>query len=99
MAKKTFTVTEMFSDIMELLEPQLLGTPDGCPTLLDKVEAILLPEGYEKFCSQADLNQLRAFTDEEKPLLQCAYQIDEGSFMYVEDKIRRLLAKQKILAV
>lgn len=85
-----------YADRVTILEPQLLGTPDGCQTLLDKVDAILLPEGYEKYCSQADLHQLRAFTDEEKPLLQCAYQIDEGSFMYVEDKIRRLLAKQKI---
>ena len=84
-----------YADHVTILEPQLLGDPGGCKERLDRVDAILLPEGYEKFCSQADLAQLRAF-GETKPLLQCAYQIDEGSFMYIEDKIQRLQAKQKI---
>lgn len=84
-----------YTDQVTILEPQLLGQPGGCPALLDRIDAVLLPEGYEKYCSQADLEQLRRF-GAEKPLLPCAYQIDEGSFMYVEDKIRRLQAKQKI---
>ena len=84
-----------YADRVTILEPQLLGEAGGCSELLDRVDAILLPEGYEKYCSQADLAQISAFS-EEKPLLQCAYQIDEGSFMYVEDKIQRLQVKQRI---
>ena len=84
-----------YADRVTILEPQLLGATDGCRELLGRADAILLPEGYEKYCSQADLEEIRAFA-EKKPLLQCAYQIDEGSFMYVEDKIQRLQVKQRI---
>ena len=84
-----------YADSTTILEPQLLGDPKGCQTLLDQADAILLPEGYEKYCSQADLEQLNRF-EQDHPLLLCAYQIDEGSFMYLEDKIQRLQAKQRI---
>ena len=84
-----------YADSTIILEPQLLGDPNGCQSLLDRADAILLPEGYEKYCSPADLEQLNRY-EQENPLLLCAYQIDEGSFMYLEDKIQRLQAKQRI---
>jgi len=84
-----------YADRVTILEPQLLGAPEGCRALLDQVDAVLVPEHYEKYCSQADLEQIAAFS-EKKLLLPCAYQIDEGSFMYVEERIQRLHAKQRI---
>ena len=86
---------ESYADRVEILQPQLLGDPKGCEALLHKVDALLLPEQYEKYASSEERAQLEVF-GREKPLLPCAYQIDEGSFMYVEDKIRRLHAKQRI---
>ena len=84
-----------YTDRVELLQPYLLGNSEGCARLLGKVDAIMLPENYEKYCSAREQEQLLAFA-EEKPLLRCAHQIDEGSLMYVEDKIERLRSGQKI---
>lgn len=84
-----------YTDRVQLLEPQMLGQPEGCEELLRRCDAVLLPEDYEKYCSQRDLDLLRQFGGNH-PLLRCAFQIDEGSFMYVEDKIQRLHAKQRI---
>lgn len=84
-----------YTDQVTIPEPQLLGQPGGCQAFLDQLDAVLLPEAYEKYCSQADLEQLHHFA-EKKSLLLCAYQIDEGSFMYVEDKIGRLQARKRI---
>ena len=56
---------------------------------------MVLPENFEKYCTARELEQLRTFA-EDAPLLRCAHQIDEGSLMYVEDKIQRLRAGQKI---
>ena len=78
-----------YTDGVEVLPPQLLGDAAGCGELLEKVGAVLVPENYEKYCSPRELEQLRAFK-EHSPLLRCAHQIDEGSLMYVEDKIERL---------
>ena len=55
----------------------------------------MLPEGYEKFATPAEQDALAAY-GAQKPLLTCSFQIDEGSLMYVEDKIRRLHEKQRI---
>ena len=63
--------------------------------MLDEADAVVLPENFEKYCTARELEQLRAFA-EDAPLLRCAHQIDEGSLMYVEDKIQRLRAGQKI---
>ena len=86
---------EAYADRANILQPQLLGDPDGCARLLSAVDAVAIPEQYEKYASAAELEQLHTFA-QQKPLLQCAYRIDEGSFMYVEDKIRRLHEKQRI---
>lgn len=84
-----------YTDRVELLAPRLLGDPEGCAALLESVDAVVLPENFEKYCSLLELEQLRAF-GEHHPLLRCAYQIDEGSLMYVEDKIERLRSSQRI---
>ena len=84
-----------YTDRVCLLPPRLLGNAEGCGTVLDEADAVVLPENFEKYCTARELEQLRAFA-ETAPLLRCAHQIDEGSLMYVEDKIQRLRAGQKI---
>jgi len=84
-----------YADQVRILEPKLLGSSDVCGNLLPAVDAVLLPENYEMYCTHEEKKALEAF-GKEKSLLLCAYQIDEGSLMYVEDKIRRLHEKQRI---
>ena len=83
-----------YTDNVTLHRPQVLGSDDGCRDL-QSYDAILLPEGYEKFATPAEQDALAAY-GAQKPLLTCSFQIDEGSLMYVEDKIRRLHEKQRI---
>ena len=84
-----------YTDRVTLLEPQLLGRDEGCAELLSKVQAVMLPENFERYCSTPELEQLSEF-NRRCPLLRCAHQIDEGSLMYVEDKIERLRSKRRI---
>ena len=84
-----------YTDRVEVLEPQLLGKTEGCTELLSKAQAILVPENFERYCSPLEQEQLSEF-DRRNPLLRCAHQIDEGSLMYVEDKIERLRSTRRI---
>ena len=84
-----------YTDRVQMLPPRLLGSSDGCAALLETADAVMLPENYEKYCSARELEELRAYS-EDYPLLRCAHQIDEGSLMYVEDKIERLRSGRKI---
>ncbi len=56
--------------------------------LADK-DAVLLPEHYESYCTQSMKRILDDYA-EGHILIPCAYRIDEGSFMYVEEKLQRL---------
>ena len=84
-----------YTDRVTLMEPQLLGSDEGCAEVLAQAQAVLLPENFERYCSPLELEQLSDFS-RRSPLLRCAHQIDEGSLMYVEDKIERLRSTRRI---
>ena len=89
------TTCHTYTDRVRLLPPRLLGSSEGCEDLLREVDAVLLPENFEKYCSAVEREQLDAYALQH-PLLRCAHQIDEGSLVYVEDKMERLRSGQKI---
>ena len=84
-----------YTDDVMLLQPRQLGSAEGCGDLLEKVQAVVLPEGFERYCTTLELEQLHEF-HRRGLLLRCAHQIDEGSLMYVEDKIQRLRSVRRI---
>ena len=73
--------------------PCLLGS--GCGAYLADKSAVLVPENYERY---ADADALRALEDFSRRgrIIPCAYQIDEGSLMYLEEKIQSLLNKERL---
>lgn len=61
--------------------------------LQDK-DAVLVPKDYEKYCGSG-LKYLQRF-GERKKLIQCCYEMDEGSFLYLEERIRRAQEEKPI---
>ena len=86
---------DTYTERITLAEPELLGSVSDCKAFLKDKDVVLLPENYEKYCS-SKLRQLLKEYSRQHPLILCAYQIDEGSFMYVEEKIQRLWSRQRI---
>lgn len=60
--------------------------------LADK-DALLVPRGYEKYFGAPVSEKLHAFRG---TLVDCYYEMDEGSILYLETKIKRLLDEKKI---
>lgn len=52
-------------------------------------DAVLIPEDLEKYLEPDGVQHLRDFARRGK-LIRCAYEIDEGSFLYLQEKIERL---------
>ena len=61
--------------------------------LADK-DVVLVPKNYESYCGVA-AEQLRQF-GEHKKLIRCGYEMDEGSFLYLEERIRRAQEEKPI---
>lgn len=55
--------------------------------------AILVPEGVEKYASENQLLRLQEFAASGK-VIRCAYEMDEGSFLYLQEKLNRLREKK-----
>ena len=56
-------------------------------------DVILVPKTYEKLFGQELVSKLQRF---QGALIDCAYEMDEGSVLYLETKIKRLLNEKKI---
>lgn len=74
-------------------EPVLFSAQADVETYLQDKDAILLPHAYEKYCSAQMLECLSRFPGE---LIRCGYEMDEGSFLYFKDKVKRMLDEKTI---
>lgn len=75
--------------------PMLMDDVSGVTEYLSGVSALLVPDGYEKYCPAPVLQHVRAF-DAEHTLIRCRYQVDEGSMMYLTERIERLRDKNRM---
>jgi GntR family transcriptional regulator len=90
-----YDLSSTYTEQVSLSEPVLADQDiDWNAYFFDKT-AILVPENYEKYCSGEVTRWLKRF-EGAGHLIQCAYQVDEGSLMYLTEKIDRLREKQKI---
>lgn len=64
------------------------GETDVSAFLVDK-DIILVPADFERYCHSADAQELLEF-GKQHTLIRCAYEMDEGSFLYLEEKLRTL---------
>ncbi len=60
---------------------------------LEGKDALLLPEGHEKYCDAATCDAIRRFTG---TVITCGYELDEGSFLYLKEKTKRMLENKTI---
>ncbi len=91
-----YDVLRTYAEEVETEEPVLLEKGFNCANYLKGKDVVLLPEGFRKFCSNDTIEALRIFESSGHRLIMCGYRIDEGSFMYLEDKIERMRDRKKI---
>jgi len=88
-------VCSLYAPQINVSQPWLLDGDGDCGAYLKGVDALLVPEGYEKFCGQKDAKLIQKFAGKHM-VINCAYQIDQGSFIYLEERISGLQAKRNI---
>lgn len=57
---------------------------------LQKADTVLVPESYEMFCSAETEKRISGYGLSHK-LIRCAYALDEGSMIALEDRISRII--------
>lgn len=88
-----YSTCEKYKLNIELERPSGLGDVTEVETYLKDKDVILVPKAYEQYCGAGVADILRDFRGE---LIKCYYEMDEGSLLYLELKIRRLLEERTI---
>lgn len=79
------------------METHLFGNRDKLRLFLMDKDVIILPEGYTAFASAPEREQLAAFERNGGQLISYDYKIDRGSFLYVEELIKKCMNKKRSL--
>lgn len=78
----------------ERLSTQLMGMP-GLEGFLAAQELVIVPEGYDAFISKEEKAQLMAYREAGGQIVAYDYKIDRGSFLYVENQIKKCMNKKR----
>jgi len=90
-----YTTCQTYTEDVLLTQPKTEGSVADLPVFLREQDAVLVPRSYEKYFGSQTLEQLRSFHG---TLIDCYYEMDEGSVLYLEAKIKRLLEEKTVHA-
>lgn len=80
---------------VSFLQPQVFSAEMDLDDFLSHKDAVLVPKGYEKYCSEEAAGKLRHF-EKKGRLIPCAYEMDEGSVLNLEEKLHQLRQSKTI---
>lgn len=84
-------------DWSDRLTTQLMGIRDKTAQFFEEKDVVIVPEGYETFITAEEKEMLLAFKENGGQVLHYIYKIDSGSFLYVEEQIKKLMNKKRSL--
>lgn len=85
---------ETYNQDITLRSAALFSQIENWEQWLQDKDVVLVPKDYEKYCGNAAA-ALQRF-GEHKKLILCGYEMDEGSFLYLEERIRRAQEEKPI---
>lgn len=92
-SKLLHSTAKTYADDIDLGEPMHLGKEDQLLSYVQDKEVLLIPKSYRKLFGGEISAMLKNFKGE---LIECCYEMDEGSQLYLEAKIKRLLEAKTI---
>ena len=70
-------------------KPRTFGEETDIALFLQDKDIVLVPAEFERYCGSADAQKLLDFA-KQHTLIRCSYEMDDGSFLYLEEKLRTL---------
>ena len=90
-----YDACQTYGDHVNVEAPQLFSDELDYTTFFEGKSAVLVPEEFERYISDQTMRKLQQLSASDK-LIRCAYEMDEGSSLYLQEKIGRLREKQRI---
>ena len=84
---------DTYTEDVSVFEPLILETGGNIDDYLCDKDTVLVPRHFEKYFGAEASEKLKNFKGE---VIDCYYEMDEGSLIYLENKIKRILNKKNI---
>ncbi|MBE6958185.1 MAG: GntR family transcriptional regulator [Ruminococcaceae bacterium] len=88
-----YRTAQSYAEDAVIHEPVVTEMGEKLADYLRGKDAVLVPKGYEKYFTAQMNNALKNYHG---VLIDCNYEMDEGSLLYLETKIKRLLDEKKL---
>ena len=88
-----YTTCQTYAEDAVLLPPQTFSQTEDVEGYLQQLQVVLVPEEYERYCD-AETAKILARFEHTGRLISCDFELDEGSFLYLEIKTRRIMEKK-----
>lgn len=82
-----------YTEDVELLSPLIVSSESDVEGYLSQADVIIVPKHFEKLFPASAIDAIRKFDGE---TLESYYELDEGSILYLERKIKKLLEEKSI---
>ncbi len=88
-----YNTCEKYAENVTLYPPLVSADKTDINAYLKDKDILLVPKSYEKHLSVQTVDAIHKFGGE---IISCYYEMDEGSLLYLETKIKRLLDQKNI---
>ena len=82
-----------YTEDVELLSPLIVSSESDIEAYLSQTDVVIVPKHFEKLFPSVAIDAIRKFDGE---ILESYYELDEGSILYLERKIKKLLSEKNI---
>ena len=88
-----YDTCQMYTEGVALEQPEIFDPQMDIQEYLRNKDAVLVPKNYEKYCDVRTAGYLDRF---EGKLIECSYEMDAGSFLYLQEKTRRIVEEKML---
>ena len=88
-----YSTCQIYTEGVELDDPKIFDPQMDIQEYLRSKDAVLVPKNYEKYCDLRTAGFLDRF---EGKLIECSYEMDAGSFLYLQEKTRRIIEEKTL---
>ncbi len=88
-----YNTCQMYAEDVILDDPLVVGEGADAEKYLKGKDTILVPKNYEKYFDVATVKRISKFKGD---VIECNYEMDEGSVLYLEAKIKKIRDEKTI---
>ncbi len=92
-AELIYNTCEMYAEDVVLGEPMVVSGDVDIKKYINGKDVILVPESYDKYFGAQVIKTISNFGGD---IIECNYEMDEGSVLYLETKIKKLCEEKTI---